>query len=91
MAGCLVAAVGPIIETVIVGVGSDTLYRELGMVGAIGMQFAIGTTFALTGLGLVLAGALAAPVRTAPVLPLLVAHPGEQPYGYPGADTAARV
>ncbi|MEV0534146.1 hypothetical protein [Kitasatospora sp. NPDC050463] len=89
MAGCLVAALGPLILGLTVGLGSDAIYRDFGIAASVGAQMAISATFSLTGLGLVLAGALAAPVASMPPVPPPVAGEGEQPVFMPPVADAA--
>ncbi|WP_405361563.1 hypothetical protein OG535_27120 [Kitasatospora sp. NBC_00085] len=82
MAGCLVTALGPLVLALGMALGSDTLYGKVGLAAAVGVQSAITAVFSLVGLGLVLAGALAAPV------PQPAAHGGGQVFVQPVADTA---
>lgn len=86
MAGCLVAALGPLVMNLVVAVGSDALYRDFGVATTVGAQLMVGATFSLTGLGLVLAGALAAPVASMPPVSPLVVREGEPAFVPPVAD-----
>ncbi|MET9616720.1 hypothetical protein [Kitasatospora indigofera] len=66
MAGCLVTALGPVALALTLGFGGEVLSDSYGAAAMIGAQSAISGLFSLTGLGLVLAGALAAPPRPVP-------------------------
>ncbi|MFF1906234.1 hypothetical protein [Kitasatospora sp. NPDC058218] len=88
MAGCLVAALGPLVLSLVVAVASDALYRDFGVAATVGAQLMVGATFSLTGLGLVLAGALAAPVASMPPVSPLAAGEGEPAFMPPVAGAA---
>ncbi|MET9399674.1 hypothetical protein [Kitasatospora sp. NPDC002965] len=61
MIGCLVMAVSPIVVSVVLAFATDSLYDELGLAMAINAPVLLSLPFHLAGLGLIVAGALAAP------------------------------
>ncbi len=94
--GCLVMLPGPIVSGLVMALGMDTLIRVFGPLMAQSVLSAIGVPFYLVGFGLVLAGALTAPVPpSAPSGESLRApsptRVGEQAAGQQIADAATPV
>ncbi|KOV29859.1 hypothetical protein ADK60_17165 [Streptomyces sp. XY431] len=67
MIGCLVTAPGPVVLVLGAGLGLDTVFADLEPLVAMSVLSGIATLFHLTGLVLILAGALSAPARPAPL------------------------
>ncbi|WP_327674536.1 hypothetical protein [Kitasatospora sp. NBC_00458] len=61
MIGCLVTAVSPILVSVLVGFAMEDIYDEYGIVAAVNAPTLLSLPFHLTGLGLIVAGALVTP------------------------------